>query len=61
MHPTAHSTATYPLSGSRTRSLQRPTAIAPSDIPPRKITSTTIWAYASWPTKRPRYLVQMDS
>ncbi len=52
--PTASSTPAYHNSGSRSRAERRPTTCAPSDMPPRKITSTSSWAYALWPTKRPR-------
>jgi hypothetical protein len=61
MSPTASSAAAYHSSGLRTRSAHRPTARAPSDIPPRKMTRTMICAYALCPTKSPRYRLQIAS
>jgi hypothetical protein len=59
--PAASSTYAYARSGRFTFSERCPTKYAPRDIPPRKMTSTMICAYALWPTKSPRYRLQMDS
>ena len=42
--PATPSTAAYPRSGERSRAPQRPPYHAPMAIPPRKMTSTRIWA-----------------
>ncbi len=54
MMPTTSSTPAYQSSGRTNRSLRRPAAMAPIDIPPRKIARTMICAYALWPTNSPR-------
>src|SRR4051812_1388885 len=59
--PTRSSTMAYHTSGLVIIIVRRPTRYDPIDIPPRKITSTTTWAYALWPTNSPRYRVQIDS
>jgi hypothetical protein len=52
--PTASSTIAYQSSGSASCAERLDATVAPSDMPPRKITSTITCAYALCPTSSPR-------